>query len=1062
MDTAKQRSPYLCSTAAVLDSIPKPGRWTKSYNGKQRTHKTQDLLQQVLDNIVLQEIQETRVATPLEVIESVDESNSCDEEVTRISCNFITPRSEILTPSPPPSLRPGSGTARCPQVQMGGADKVGGCRRLPSACSETSTCNRILPGHHTQIEPCRPSSQARSSPRPQTARARLRQLGRAYDEDTFVPKSSPPSPRRQNPHTTCVKASSIKNIDDPMFKDVVKRLIGALEAYFTRKPVKTRCSWAKFFQEIDEDKSGLVTLDELAAAVQNHLGSPITRYELRVFWRRLDSDGSGQATQEEFEQIIHSIEILQWPVLNRKQLSTFVKKLNDAAEKWHGCSGNWFKIFELIDLDGSGSLSYYELQHCIRGPFPSFRMSKSVVSDKEIKGFWKALAGSESMTVPIPRFMRLLRQEGSLIGINFHKKPAHSKKSLGIQDKPDESSLAAVKSTDVEKALFAYYKAKGLVLRTGTMAMASAVTGKDSGLFARFFRETDADNGGRLSFAEVEAALQSKLGLYLETAGVSTKDLKSSLAAMDTDCSGEISRNELLLYLYRLELETWPMSTETEIAKVIGVLEHALVKRFTSGGSWYSLFRLVDKGRTNVLVLEDVIVMIRSCTHGLNISAQRLPESDIKGLWRGLDLNLSGNVTLAEFMIFMRNRGQRHPMNRHAENSSEQQGFRRPQDCTEIAEKTALDSEEPRTRQDLCNIARLLTAAIASYWHRQGERVKSRYLWERLFKEVDLNRSSHLTLGLLTYHLRQLISKTSHLPNSPLGRSSTASSPRSSPKSLSGSQAFKPISLPPGDTIIVKSVSQNDLCALWEFVDSKDCGKTNVEVWCVSLYHLELESCQDLSISHIRRIVGVISKNALKRTGTRGNWWGLLHQIDFDSSASISIEELVSIIRRPLPCLEINETEISDLEIRGLWKAMDTDRCGCISRDDFMVFMRRRDVKPGEDSKLDPAKMTIVERARVSMLAAASTKNLESTNIEFPEFWEHLNTDTFEEAYVSWGQKWEGYVTEWMWPKVARDILGIPETVSDDDLHVAWTSWDVEGDGRLPLELLLTGRDIQN
>eukprot|EP00930_Biecheleria_cincta_P018104 TRINITY_DN1420_c0_g3_i1.p1 TRINITY_DN1420_c0_g3~~TRINITY_DN1420_c0_g3_i1.p1 ORF type:complete len:1071 (+),score=140.28 TRINITY_DN1420_c0_g3_i1:278-3490(+) len=1068
----EQPSPYLYSTAAVLDSIPKPGRWKKSFHGNQRTHKTQDLLQQFLDQVVWQELQETRVAASPEVIEPMVVTNSYDEEVARISCNAATPRAEPLKPSPPLGERPRSGIARCPQARMSGADKTGVCGRLPSAGSDVSSRNRILQWQHTAIEPCRPSSAARSSPRPQSAHARLRRLGRAYDEDTFVPRSSPPSPRRQHPRSTRVNAASITNIGDELFEKVVKPLIDALKMYFAKKPMKTHWSWAKFFQEMDEDKSGLVTFDELAAAAQNRLGSPITRYELRMLWHRLDRDGSGQATQAEFEQIIHSIEMLKWPVLTPKQLSTFIKKLNDAAEKWHGCGGNWFKIFELIDLDSSGGISYCELEHCIRGSFPNFRMSKAVISDNEIKGFWKALAGVQNLTVPISRFMRFLRQQGSLIGINFHKQAAHSNNCLGIQDKTDESTLTAAKNTDelraivatMEKALFAYYKAqgfKGFMLRTGAMAMASAVTGKDSGLFTRFFRELDTDNGGRLSFAEVEAGLKSKLGVYLETAGVSKENVKSLLAAMDTDCSGETSRKEMLLYLYRLELETWPKSTETELAKVIGVMEHALVQRFTSGGSWYNLFRLVDKGRTNMLVLEDVIDMIRSCTNGLNISLQQLSESDIRGLWRGLDCNLSGSVTLAEFMIFMRKHGQRHPVDRHAADSTEKQVLKNTQDCAEITDKTASDSEQPRTRRDLHNIAKLLTGAITSYWHRLGERVTSRDVWERFLKDADLNRSSHLTLGLLTYHLQQRISNAPHPPNSPLGKNSTASSPRSSPKNLSCSQAFKPFSLPPGDTIVVKSVSQNDLSALWEFVDHKYCGKTNVHEWCTSMYHLELESCPDLSSSRIHRIVEIISKKTLKRTSTRANWWGLLRLIDFDSSASIGIEELISIIRRPSPCLEINETEISDQEIHGLWKAMDTDRCGCVSRDEFMVFMRRMDVKRGEDSKLSRAKMTIVERASVSMLASSS-RNLGSKSIEFPEFSENLNTDAFEEAYASWGQEWKGYVTEWMWPKVARDILGIPDTVSSDDLHAAWVSWDVEGDGRLPLELLLTGEDLRN
>lgn len=1049
----KQWSPYLYSTAAVLDSNPKPGHWKRLCDGNQRKHTLSDPLQQFLDHVISQELREAHVAASPEVIESVDKNGSCDEEIARVSCNCnaINPRTETLTLSPSPGKRPRSGGGRWHQVQRSGTEKAEGCARPSSACP------------YADIQRCRAPNLARSSPRPQTAHARLMQLGRAYGEDTFMPKSSPPSPHRQQSDSSGVNTASFKNIDDPMFRNVVKRLTGALDVYFAKKPIKTHRSWGKFFQEMDADKSGLVTFEELAAAVQDQLGSPITRYELRVFWRRLDSDGSGQASQDEFEQIMHTSEVSQWRVLTPIELGRFIKKISDAADKWHRCNGNWFKLFDLVDADGSGAISYNELQYCIRGSFPNLRLSKSVVSDYEIQGFWKALVGVHELTVSIPRFMKFLRQEGSQIGINFHKKTTHAQKFLGVRKKNNEFPSTAAKSADelraivsmLERAVLAYYKEQGFVLRTGATAMASAVTDKDSGLFARFFRELDVENRDRLSCAQVRAVLKSKFEVYLETAGVSTDDIMSLLAAMYTDCSGEMSRKEMLLYLYRLELETWPRATETELAKVVGVMEHALAKRFTSGGNWYTLFRLVDTRRTNLLLFEDVVDMIRDCTNGLNIGPQRLSESDIRGLWTGLDVNLSGNATLAEFMIFMRMHGKRHQVRRRASHSTEKQRINKPQDCTETTETPASESGETRTRQDLQNIAKHLSSAITSYWHRRGLRVKARDSWERFFKEAELNRNSNLTLSLLTYHLQQKISNMPHPPNSPLGVSSSASSPRSSPKNLSDSQTIQAMSLPSGHTHIVKDVCHNDLCAFWEFVDDTYHRKTKVQDWCLSLHNFELESYPDLSEMRIRSIVGIMSKKTSKRMGTQGNWWGLLRLIDLDDSARIGIEELVSIIRRPLPCLEINETEISDHDIRGLWKAMDARRSGSVSRVEFMVFMRRRDVNQGENSRLDPAKKTILDRVRVSMLADPSKKH-ESAKIEFPdEFWENLNADAFEEAYAFWGQEWDGYVTEWMWPKVAREILEIPERIGDDALHAAWTSWDVANDGRLPLESLL-------
>lgn len=1051
----EQRSPYLYSSAAVLDSIPKPGQWKKVCDGNQRKYVLLDPLQQFLDNVVSQELRESHVAASPEVIEGVDENGLSDEEVA----DAISPKKETLTLLPPPGKRPRSGGGRWHQVQRSGAEKAGACARPQSArcgahIGQCQASNLARPqtapqGCGMHIGQCRASNLAR----PQTGSARLRQLGRAYGEDTNVPmETSPPSPRQQQPVSSCPSMASFKNIDDdPMFQNVAKRLLGALDVYFAKKPIKTHRSWGKFFGDMDEDESGLVTLEEFASAVQDNLGSPITRYELLVFWRRLDSDGSGQASLDEFEQFMHTIEVSQWPVLTPTELGRFIKKINQAADKWHRCAGNWFKVFHLLDPDARGDISFNELQYCIRGSFPNLRLSKSEVSDNEIQGFWKALAGVHDLTVTIPQFMKFLRHEGSQIGITSHDKAAHA------AQKKNEFLSAAVKSADelrailsrLEKAVFAYYKDRGFVLRTGAIAVA-VLTDKDAGLMPRFFREFPVDQKNRLLCAQVRTVLESKFGAYLETAGVSTEDVMSFFAAMYTDCSGEMTRKQMLQYLYRQELDTWPRATETELEKVIGVMEHALAQRSISGGNWYSLFRSADVQRTNLIVFEDVVDMIRDCTIGLNIGPERVSESDIQSLWKSLDFNLSGNVTLTDFMIFMRMHSRREAIRRRSLHGH-------PTENTEIKETPQLQSGETRTRQDLQNIAKLLSSAMNSYLHRRGERaVKARDSWERFFEEVDLTRSSNLTLGLLTYHLQQTFSKTPHPPNSPLGVGSCPSSPRNSTKNKRLSQIVQTMSLPLGHTHIVNNVCHSDLYALWEFVDNACHHRTKVQDWCLCLHNFELESYPDLSISRIRSIVGIISKKTSKRVGAqtskrvgaRGSCAGLLQHIGFDSSARIGIEELVSIIRRPLPCLEINENEISEHELRGLWKAMDARRSGSISRVEFIIFMRRMGANRGENPKLDSA--------RASSLAGSSSKRHESTQIAFPdEFWENLNADAFEEAYAGWGQEWEGYVTEWMWPKVAREILGIPKKIGDDALHAAWISWDVANDGRLPLESLL-------
>ena len=46
--------------------------------------------------------------------------------------------------------------------------------------------------------------------------------------------------------------------------------------------------------------------------------------------------------------------------------------------------------------------------------------------------------------------------------------------------------------------------------------------------------------------------------------------------------------------------------------------------------------------------------MCRSIYPGLNIDRKLLPDGLLRGLWRGIDADASGNVTVQEFMVFMR------------------------------------------------------------------------------------------------------------------------------------------------------------------------------------------------------------------------------------------------------------------------------------------------------------------------------------------------------------------------------------------------------------------------
>ena len=59
---------------------------------------------------------------------------------------------------------------------------------------------------------------------------------------------------------------------------------------------------------------------------------------------------------------------------------------------------------------------------------------------------------------------------------------------------------------------------------------------------------------------------------------------------------------------------------------------------------------------------EELKKVLRSAYPGLEVAPEAVTDNDIRGLWRGLDDDLSGEVSVQEFMIFFRRHGREHSM----------------------------------------------------------------------------------------------------------------------------------------------------------------------------------------------------------------------------------------------------------------------------------------------------------------------------------------------------------------------------------------------------------------
>jgi hypothetical protein len=88
---------------------------------------------------------------------------------------------------------------------------------------------------------------------------------------------------------------------------------------------------------------------------------------------------------------------------------------------------------------------------------------------------------------------------------------------------------------------------------------------------------------------------------------------------------------------------------------------------------------------------EELKKVLRTGYPGLEVTTDQVTDNDIRGLWRGLDDDLSGEVSVQEFMIFFRRHGREHSMFKPTDH--------------DLASRAGHKSKAPRHRRDACSMA---------------------------------------------------------------------------------------------------------------------------------------------------------------------------------------------------------------------------------------------------------------------------------------------------------------------------------------------------------------------
>jgi len=262
------------------------------------------------------------------------------------------------------------------------------------------------------------------------------------------------------------------------------------------------------------------------------------------------------------------------------------------------------------------------------------------------------------------------------------------------------------------------------------------------------------------------------------------------------------------------------------------------------------------------------------------------------------------------------------------------------------------------------------------------------------------------------------------------------------------------------DKCLAKGVKHTELLALWcATVRIEGFNEVSAHDWCVALYRLELEAWEHVDDETIASVVHKISGAAHKWYRAGGSWYKIFRLVDTDASDRLGFQEFFDIIRRPLPCLAVTEKQLRDRDLKGLWKALDTDRSGDVDVSEFMCFMRRWEVTRGLSHTPTAAVGSLVHRARRASQEAEKSRTGRLSDEESTMFSQSLgalSASAVREAYELWGLPWDGLVSEWDFLRLVRDLLGLAtESLDDDAVHTAWCSLDASCEGKVSINAML-------
>lgn len=802
----------------------------------------------------------------------------------------------------------------------------------------------------------------------------------------------------------------------PRMLDVTAKMSDAIVAYYKARGIHTGIvgNWETIFKEIDEDASGRINFAELNEAMTNKLDARISRFELRALWRCLDADGSGEVTLKEFVDSMYRLRCASWPDLTRFKVKKIVRAIAEASEKWHRCSGNWFKIFNAMKPNSchDGGMGFEEFRHGLFGSFPALEIPPEKISEDEFKGLWKLIDSNFSQKISAKEFMVFMRKENPEAAAAELTEYSRKKRGLGEKKRDVQAELAAVETPEMEDVTDIALRLAALLQAWLAMrGIGSGVVRSDSPslrLWDRLFQFLDSDKSGQLNFEEFETACINEL----HTEGdIDHEELKAFWVAIDQERDGCVTEKLFVSRVYLIMVEGCPVLEDKRVKEMVGRMNRSADYWHRAQGNWYKVFKACDSDGSGEHDFEEFVDFIRGSFPRLAIPAKELSYDDLRGLWRVCDQDFDGFVSFKEFTRFM---------HVHAPNLTKLTSYSKMMRGIEVEPRKAVEQVYLPDDQ-LQQLAARLDDFYVQYWAGRGMHHNMQGNWEKFFRDVDRNNSGRLDFDELYDYVTDNF------------------------------RGLKPC----GPDEICTGVTRKDLCGLWHKIDSDGSGEVTLEEWKLGLYILEVLSWPDADTKSLTKVVDVINRAAAKWHNASGNWYRIFRLCDSTQCGEVSFSEFKALCYHTYPDFNISPKVLPEEKLKALWKVMDADLSGRVSKTEFMIFMREHGSVQFHVSPIGK-KTKSTETEEAILLAGEWMALCDAINAS------RKDKEDFQHAFRRNGQdNWDGFFTEWDMQFAIREVLGVGEReVSDDAVHAIWTKLErPDGCDKPRIESLL---DIPN